>query len=105
MDYLERGIDSDRNNNNLPDNLQDTIRRGQNPISFVPSAKYTYIRFLSNIRSEEQEDKRKEILAGARGVLDTLSLLRGICVCQVLGGLPRHFILICRQKGMHGFGH
>ena len=38
MDYLGRGIDSDRNNNNRPGKLQDTIGRGQNPISILPTA-------------------------------------------------------------------
>ncbi|KAJ6329632.1 hypothetical protein OIU77_011161 [Salix suchowensis] len=70
LDYLERGIDSDGNNNNLLDKLQDTIGRGQNPISILPTAvaeteittisdpyvgilgsgaKHTYDRFPSNI--------------------------------------------------------
>uniref|UniRef100_A0A6N2MCK1 Alpha-galactosidase n=1 Tax=Salix viminalis TaxID=40686 RepID=A0A6N2MCK1_SALVM len=38
LDYLERGIDYDGNNNNLLDKLQDTIGRGQNPISILPTA-------------------------------------------------------------------
>ena len=38
LDYLERGIDSDGNNNNLLDKLQDTIGRGQNPMSILPTA-------------------------------------------------------------------
>ncbi|KAG5234016.1 DENN domain and WD repeat-containing protein [Salix suchowensis] len=91
LDYLERGIDSDGNNNNLLDKLQDTIGRGQNPMSILPTAvaeteiitisdpdvgilgsgaKYTYDRFPSNIRSEEQEEKRKQILAAARGAFE-----------------------------------
>lgn len=37
MDYLERGLGSDENNNNLLDKLQDAIGRGQNPISILPS--------------------------------------------------------------------
>lgn len=37
MDYLERGMSSDENNNNLLDKLQDAIGRGQNPISIFPS--------------------------------------------------------------------
>ncbi|KAG5232157.1 DENN domain and WD repeat-containing protein [Salix suchowensis] len=60
LDYPERGIDSDGNNNNLLDKLQDTIGKGS-------GAKYTYDRFPSNIRSEEKEEKRKKILAVARG--------------------------------------
>lgn len=38
MDYLERGIGSDENNNNLIDKLQDAIGRGQNPTSIMPSS-------------------------------------------------------------------
>ena len=38
LDYLERGNDSDGNNNNLLDKLQDTIGRGQNPMSILPTA-------------------------------------------------------------------
>lgn len=37
MDYLERGLGSDENNNNLLDKLQDALGRGQNPISILPS--------------------------------------------------------------------
>lgn len=37
MDYLERGLSSDENNNNLLDKLQDALGRGQNPISILPS--------------------------------------------------------------------
>ncbi|KAJ6723932.1 hypothetical protein OIU74_008320 [Salix koriyanagi] len=75
LDYPERGIDSDGNNNNLLDKLQDTIGRGQNPISILPyvgilgkfEVSILLIMFPSNIRSEEQEEKRKQILAAARG--------------------------------------
>ncbi|KAF5445397.1 hypothetical protein F2P56_034448 [Juglans regia] len=89
LDYLERGLGSgENNNNNLLDKLQDAIGRGQNPISILPSslvepeiitisdpdvgisgsgAKYTYDRFPSNIRTEEQEEKRRQILAAASG--------------------------------------
>lgn len=38
MDYLERGVGSDENNNNLLDKLQDAIGRGQNPMSVLPSS-------------------------------------------------------------------
>nr|XP_011470710.1 PREDICTED: DENN domain and WD repeat-containing protein SCD1-like [Fragaria vesca subsp. vesca] len=86
MDYLERGLGSDENNNNLLDKLQDAIGRGQNPISILPSnsvepeiitiadtdvgtsgtgGTYTYDRFPSNIRTEEEEEKRKQTLAAA----------------------------------------
>ena len=37
LDYLERGIGSDENNNNLLDKLQDAVGRGQNPLSILPS--------------------------------------------------------------------
>lgn len=36
LDYLERGLGSDENNNNLLDKLQDAIGRGQNPLSVLP---------------------------------------------------------------------
>lgn len=38
LDYLERGLGSDENNSNLLDKLQDTIGRGQNPTSILPSS-------------------------------------------------------------------
>ncbi|KAI5382926.1 Scytalone dehydratase, variant 3 [Lathyrus oleraceus] len=84
LDYLERGVGFDENNNTILDKLQDAIGRGQNPMSVFPSssvepeiltvsdsavgisesgAKYTYNRFPSNLRTEEQEEKRKQILA------------------------------------------
>ncbi|OAY59212.1 DENN domain and WD repeat-containing protein SCD1 isoform X1 [Manihot esculenta] len=90
LDYLERAGGSNENNINLLDKLQDAIGRGQNPISILPmsleepefitisdddvgagaGAKYTYDRFPSNIRSEEQEEKRKQILAAASGAFE-----------------------------------
>ena len=91
LDYAERGLGSDENNNNLLDKLQDAIGRGQNPMSILPSslvepeiitildpgvgisgsgAKYTYDRFPSNNRTEEQKEKRKQILAAASGAFD-----------------------------------
>nr|XP_023899728.1 DENN domain and WD repeat-containing protein SCD1 isoform X2 [Quercus suber] len=94
LDYLDRGLGSgenNNNNNNLLDKLQDAIGRGQNPTSILPSslvepeiitisdpdvgisgsgAKYTYDRFPSNIRTEEQEEKRRQILAAASGAFD-----------------------------------
>lgn len=33
-------------------------------------AKYTYDRFPSNVRTEEQEEKRKQILAAAGGAFE-----------------------------------
>lgn len=91
LDFVERGTSPDENNVNLLDKLQDAIGRGQNPMSIFPSslmepeiitisesdtgtsgsgAKYTYDRFPSNIRSEEEEEKRKQILAVASGAFD-----------------------------------
>lgn len=96
LDYLERGLGSDENNNNLLDKLQDAIGRGQNPLSILPSAlaepeivtisdsgaglsgaKYNYDRFPSNIRTEEQEEKRKQVLATASGALSSPAVLIG----------------------------
>lgn len=37
LDYLERGLGSEENGNNLLDKLQDAIGRGQNPFSILPS--------------------------------------------------------------------
>lgn len=91
LDYLERGLGSDENNYNLLDKLQDAIGRGQNPMSILPSssavpeiitisdpdigttgsgAKYAYDRFPSNVRTEEQEEKRRQILASASGAFE-----------------------------------
>ncbi|CAK9147768.1 unnamed protein product [Ilex paraguariensis] len=91
LDYLERGLGSEENNNSLLDKLQDAIGRGQNPLSILPSlstepeiitisdpgvgmsgsgAKYSYDRFPSNIRAEEQEEKRKQILAAVVGAVE-----------------------------------
>ncbi|XP_023000668.1 DENN domain and WD repeat-containing protein SCD1 [Cucurbita maxima] len=91
LDYLERCIGSDESNNNILDKLQDAIGRGQNPLSILPSslaepeiitisdpdmgssgsgAKYTYDRFPSNVRTEEQEEKRQQILAAVRGAFE-----------------------------------
>ncbi|CAI0438020.1 unnamed protein product [Linum tenue] len=91
LDFLERTGSLDESDNNLLDKLQDAIGRGQNPMSILPSsstepeivtisdpsggrsgsgAKYIYDRFPSNIRSEEQEEKRKQILAAASGAFE-----------------------------------
>lgn len=91
LDYLERGLGCSENGSNLLDKLQDAIGRGQNPLSILPSAslepemitisdpglgisgsgdRYTYDRFPSNYRSQDQEDKRKQILAAASGALE-----------------------------------
>ncbi|KAF9667644.1 hypothetical protein SADUNF_Sadunf15G0045200 [Salix dunnii] len=84
----ERGIGYDENNYNRHDKLQDSIGRDQNTISILPSSlvepkfltisdpyieilgsdtKITYDRFLSSIRSKEQEERRKQILATTSG--------------------------------------
>lgn len=91
LDYLERGLGLEDNNNNLLDKLQDAMGRGQSPLSILPPLpdepntitisipgvgisgsgdKYYYKRFPSNIRTEEQEEKRKQILAAATGALE-----------------------------------
>ncbi|XP_047337287.1 DENN domain and WD repeat-containing protein SCD1 isoform X1 [Impatiens glandulifera] len=92
IDYLERGVGSKESNNNLLDKLQDATGRGQNPMSILPTlleepevvtisdasgvgvsgsgAKYTYDRFPSNIRPEEQEERRRQILEAAKGAFE-----------------------------------
>ncbi|KAK7369972.1 hypothetical protein VNO80_12020 [Phaseolus coccineus] len=91
LDYLERGVGSDESNNNLLDKLQDAIGRGQNPMSIFPSspveteiltvsdfdigisgsgAKYTYDKFPENIRTDEQEEKRKQTLAAVSNAFE-----------------------------------
>ncbi|KAK1421272.1 hypothetical protein QVD17_23469 [Tagetes erecta] len=93
LDYLERGLGSNGNGNNLLDKLQDAVGRGQDPLSIFPSfsassvpeiitisdsglgisgsgARHTYERFPANYRSEEQEEKRKQILSAASGALE-----------------------------------
>ncbi|KAL9256163.1 DENN domain and WD repeat-containing protein [Drosera capensis] len=90
MDYIERSIGSEENNNNLLDKLQDAIGRGQTPESILPSShieaeiitisdpaeisdsetRYTYNRFPMNVRTEEQEEKRKQILVAVSGAED-----------------------------------
>ncbi|CAA6666159.1 unnamed protein product [Spirodela intermedia] len=88
-DYVERVATSD-GNFNLLHKLQDAIGRGQSPAAILPSqgeleiitisdpevgsegsgAKYCYDRFPSNIRTEEQEEERRVILATASGNID-----------------------------------
>ena len=48
-------------------------------ILFLPGsgAKYCYDRFPANSRTEEQEEKRKQILATASGALDSGKQLSG----------------------------
>ncbi|KAM7266773.1 hypothetical protein ACFE04_008939 [Oxalis oulophora] len=90
LDYLERGVGgADDISNNHIDKLQDAIGRGENPMSILPSpmaereiitiseldvgtsgGSYTYDRFPSAIRTEEEEEKRKQILAVASGALE-----------------------------------
>ncbi|CAN1255770.1 DENN domain and WD repeat-containing protein SCD1 [Linum perenne] len=91
LDFLEKTGSPEESDHNLLDKLQDAIGRGQNPMSILPSsstepefvtisdpnggssgsgAKYIYDRFPTNIRSEEQEEKRKQILAAASGAFE-----------------------------------
>ncbi|KAL8487994.1 hypothetical protein ACS0TY_024319 [Phlomoides rotata] len=91
LDYLERGLGSEENGNNLLDKLQDAIGRGHDPLSIFPSLslepeiitisdpvvekpgsdeRYCYNRFPPNFRTEEQEEKRKQILTAATGALE-----------------------------------
>ncbi|XP_031479261.1 DENN domain and WD repeat-containing protein SCD1 isoform X2 [Nymphaea colorata] len=91
LDFLERCTHSDENSNNLLDKLQDAVGRGQNPSSVLPmisaeletltiadpvvgvggsGARYCYDRFPANVRTEEQEERRKAILAAASGALE-----------------------------------
>ncbi|XP_076910071.1 DENN domain and WD repeat-containing protein SCD1-like isoform X2 [Bidens hawaiensis] len=93
LDYLERGLGFNGNGNNLLDKLQDAIGRGQDPLSIFPSSsssaefqiisisdpglgisgtgeRHTYERFPANYRTEEQEEKRKQILSAASGALE-----------------------------------
>ncbi|CAL9164135.1 DENN domain and WD repeat-containing protein SCD1-like isoform X1 [Musa acuminata AAA Group] len=88
MDYLERCIMSEESSNNLLDKLQDATGRGQNPTTIFPSqsvepeiitvaepdvgdaepgSRHCYKQFPSTVRTEEQEEKRRSILALASG--------------------------------------
>ncbi|RZR72933.1 hypothetical protein BHM03_00018673 [Ensete ventricosum] len=94
MDYLERCIMSEDSSNNLLDKLQDATGRGQNPTTIFPSqsvepeiitvaepdvgdavnlchsepgSRHCYKQFPSTVRTEEQEEKRRSILALASG--------------------------------------
>ncbi|XP_010677974.2 DENN domain and WD repeat-containing protein SCD1 isoform X1 [Beta vulgaris subsp. vulgaris] len=90
LDFLERCSGSGDNYNNLLDKLQDAIGRGQDHMSILPSpvldpeiitisdlgggvpvsgSRYTYDRFPRYIITEEQEEKRKQILAAVSGAL------------------------------------
>ncbi|KAJ6674465.1 hypothetical protein OIU85_010718 [Salix viminalis] len=87
LDYLERGIDSDGNNNNLLDKLQDTIGKGQNPISILPicdgEAEITtisdpYVGILGFPQTSGQKNKKRrgnKFLQQQEELLDTLSML------------------------------
>lgn len=97
LDFLERGIGSDENNYNLLDKLQDALGRGQDPMSILPTplsdheiitmsdqgesmavtgGRYVYDRFPSNTKTEEQEEKRKQILAAVSGTPDESAKIR-----------------------------
>ncbi|KAL0796979.1 hypothetical protein Bca101_068356 [Brassica carinata] len=90
FDYLGRRLGSDENSTNLLEKLQDAVGRGQDAMSILPKSsmepeiitiadpdveepatRYTYDRFPANVRSEEQEEKRKQILAAASGALES----------------------------------
>ncbi|KAM0864365.1 hypothetical protein ACQ4PT_043966 [Festuca glaucescens] len=88
LDYLERCNNVEEFTNNLLDKLQDATGRGQNPLAIFPShvadpeiitiadseidgsepgSSHCYKSFPANARTEEQEEKRKAILALASG--------------------------------------
>ncbi|TVU34208.1 hypothetical protein EJB05_16039 [Eragrostis curvula] len=88
LDYLERCNNAEESGNNLLDKLQDATGRGQNPLTIFPSqsadpeiitiadpeaegseagGRHCYKRFPANVRTEDQEEKRKSILALASG--------------------------------------
>ncbi|ONK68944.1 uncharacterized protein A4U43_C05F17670, partial [Asparagus officinalis] len=88
LDYVERCLNSEEDSHNLLDKLQDATGRGQNPSTIFPphleepeiitiaqpdagagGAQYRFKQFPSNIRTEEQEEKRRSILASASGSL------------------------------------
>ncbi|KAJ6319330.1 hypothetical protein OIU78_014867 [Salix suchowensis] len=105
LDYLERGIDYDGNNNNL-DKLQDTIGRGQNPISILPTAvaeteittiSDPYVGILGFPQTSGQKNKKRrgnKFLQQQEELVDTLSMLLGIRVFAKSMGFLRHFNLI-----------
>eukprot|EP01018_Ginkgo_biloba_P036033 Gb_36258 [translate_table: standard] len=91
FDFLERSHGSEGCGNNLLDMLQDAMAKGQNPSSVLPLTKgepeiitiadsaagnvgsraaYCYDRFPANARTQEQEEKRKAILAAASAALE-----------------------------------
>lgn len=91
FEFLERSHGSEESGHNLLDKLQDATARGQNPYSVLPDttseleiitiadpsggtavsgAPYYYDRFPANARSQDQEDKRKAILAAASAALE-----------------------------------
>ncbi|KAJ6723930.1 hypothetical protein OIU74_008318 [Salix koriyanagi] len=106
LDYLERGIDYDGNNNNLLDKLQDTIGRGQNPISILPTAvaeteittiSDPYVGILGFPQTSGQKNKKRrgnKFLQQQEELVDTLSMLLGIRVFAKSMGFLRHFNLI-----------
>ncbi|GJN18579.1 hypothetical protein PR202_gb05751 [Eleusine coracana subsp. coracana] len=90
LDYLERCNNAEEIGNNLLDKLQDATGRGQTPLTIFPSqaadpeiitiadpeaegsdadGRHCYKRFPANLRTEEQEEKRKSILALASGAI------------------------------------
>ncbi|KAM3330784.1 hypothetical protein ACQJBY_027111 [Aegilops geniculata] len=84
LDYLERCNNAEEFTNNLLDKLQDATGRGQSPLAIFPSHvadpeiitiadseiegsepgnRHCYKSFPANARTEEQEEKRKSIIA------------------------------------------
>ncbi|CAN1255766.1 DENN domain and WD repeat-containing protein SCD1 [Linum perenne] len=129
LDFLEKTGSPEESDHNLLDKLQDAIGRGQNPMSILPSsstepefvtisdpnggssgsgAKYIYDRFPTNIRSEEQEEKRKQILAAASGAFEYiknapayvfwLSTLVFLCEGRKLGAERERMVLDIKVK-------
>ncbi|KAJ6319336.1 hypothetical protein OIU78_014869 [Salix suchowensis] len=94
LDYLERGIDYDGNNNNLLDKLQDTIGRGQNPISILPTAvaeteittiSDPYVGILGFPQTSGQKNKKRrgnKFLQQQEELVDTLSMLLVHLLCK-----------------------
>lgn len=87
LDYVERCVKSEENSHNLLDKLQDATGRGQSPFTIFPPSeepeiititepdtgsadvRYQYKQFPLNVRTVEQEEKRRSILASISGSL------------------------------------
>uniref|UniRef100_A0A0D9YAT3 UDENN domain-containing protein n=1 Tax=Oryza glumipatula TaxID=40148 RepID=A0A0D9YAT3_9ORYZ len=116
LDYLERCNNAEENTNNLLDKLQDATGRGQNPLAIFPShvadpeiitiadsetggsepgKRFCYKRFPTNARTEEQEEKRKSILAVASGASKQVPNSPSI---PTIGGGPKVESLSPRER-------